>query len=384
MPCRHAPRKQAGVPAPTLPLIAILDASVAPTGAFVAATRMAINLRDQARFLLILPVESQVQPERLPPNMELVRLSLPVLKKSLHGLLSYPVGMLRAARQLRELLVRSRAIALIVNDFYLLPGPMVRLLGWSGRVITMVRIDSRRFGLPGRIWLEAAKRWSDRVLAVSRFVQRAAALPSDSVLYDPSPVAPAPKVHQRGPKIVFIGNYIVGKGQDAAVRAFHRLAVDFPEAELRFHGGDMGLAKNRLYKDALERAAAAGPAADRIRFFDFAQETGEVLDEARASLTLSHSESFSFTCQEASARGVPVIATRCGGPEEIVEDGVTGFLVAIDDDAAIAERMARLLSEPALAQSMGEAGSRLMAERFAVDTWRKRMIEVLGLAPADL
>jgi glycosyltransferase involved in cell wall biosynthesis len=99
-------------------------------------------------------------------------------------------------------------------------------------------------------------------------------------------------------------------------------------------------------------------------------------------LTLSHSESFSFTCQEASAQGVAVIATRCGGPEEIVEDGVTGFLVDIDDDAAIADRMARLLSDPGLAAAMGGRGAALMAARFSAAPWRERMLEVLGLRQA--
>jgi glycosyltransferase involved in cell wall biosynthesis len=280
------------------------------------------------------------------------------------------------------LLEERGASCLLVNDFYLLPGPLLRPLGWPGRIVTMVRIDTRRFGLPGRLWLAGARRWSDRLIAVSRFIEAAASLPRGSVLYDPAPDVRAKSAGDICPqRLLFVGNYIRGKGQDAAVRAFHRIASDFPRAELHFHGGDMGLAKNREYRRELELAAQAGPGAGQISFFDFAPDTGPLLAQASASLTLSHSESFSFTCQEASAHGVAVIATRCGGPEEIVDDGVTGFLVAIDDDVAIAERMAQLLRDPALASAMGRKGAALMAERFGPEPWRERMREVLGLLP---
>jgi glycosyltransferase involved in cell wall biosynthesis len=353
------------------------------TGAVTAAIRAATLLEQDARFLLILPYGSRVPADRLPPNMAMLTLPSPSLKKSLGGLLAYPGAVLQAARNLRNALREHGVACLLVNDFYLLPGPLVRPLGWGGRIVTMVRIDTRRFGLPGRLWLTAARRWSDSVLAVSHFIEKAAGLPPGSVVYDPAPpIRPATDDVCQTPRLLFVGNYIRGKGQDAGIRAFHRIANDFPEAELHFHGGDMGLVKNRAYREELERAARNGAGVGRIRFFGFACDTAPLLARARASLTLSHSESFSFTCQEASAQGVAVIATRCGGPEEIVEDGFTGFLVDIDDDAVIADRMARLLSDPGLAAAMGGRGAALMAARFSAAPWRERMLEVLGLRQA--
>ena len=55
-----------------------------------------------------------------------------------------------------------------------------------------------------------------------------------------------------------IGNYIEGKGQDRAIEAFHQIALDYPAAELVFHGGDMGLAKNRTYLSRLRCTAVNG------------------------------------------------------------------------------------------------------------------------------
>ena len=83
--------------------------------------------------------------------------------------------------------------------------------------------------------------------------------------------------------------------------------------------------------------------------------------------------------QEASARGVAVIATDCGGPAEIIEDGATGYLVPIDDVEAVAERMRRLLSDPVGARAMGAAGAKLVRERFRADRFVAALVDIFGL-----
>ena len=127
----------------------------------------------------------------------------------------------------------------------------------------------------------------------------------------------------------------------------------------------MGLEKNRTFREALERSAATGPAPSRINFRGHSDNLSTHYAEASVALNFSASESFSNTCLDASAAGLPVVATRCGGPEEIIEDGVTGFLVSVGDVTAMAERMAWLLDHPLEAKTMGKAGQGLVAERFS-------------------
>jgi glycosyltransferase involved in cell wall biosynthesis len=61
----------------------------------------------------------------------------------------------------------------------------------------------------------------------------------------------------------------------------------------------------------------------------------------------SRAESFGAVLVEALACGTPVVATRCGGPEDIVRDGV-GRLVPVDDAEALADELARVLAHPDL------------------------------------
>ena len=162
---------------------------------------------------------------------------------------------------------------------------------------------------------------------------------------------------------VFLGNYIEGKGQSEALAAFSRVAKRHPRLQLHFHGSDMGLQKNTAYRRRLEELAISLCLSERVKFYDFASNPSRVFQEALAALNFSVSETFSMTCLEASASGVAVIATRSGGPQEIVVDGVTGFLVPVGDIDAMAVAMDRLAADPQLSRTMGENGQRLVRER---------------------
>lgn len=77
-------------------------------------------------------------------------------------------------------------------------------------------------------------------------------------------------------------------------------------------------------------------------------------------------ESFGYTCLEALTLGRPVVATRAGAFVEIVEDGVTGFLVPVENPTALAAALTRVLHEPGLAARLAEAG-KIRAKAFDVE-----------------
>ena len=74
---------------------------------------------------------------------------------------------------------------------------------------------------------------------------------------------------------------------------------------------------------------------------------------------------------DAMAASKPAVATAVGGVPEVVVDGETGFLVAPHDPRAMADRIVRLLKDPALRAQMGAAALTRASERFTVE----RMVE---------
>ena len=74
---------------------------------------------------------------------------------------------------------------------------------------------------------------------------------------------------------------------------------------------------------------------------------------------------------EAMQFGLPVVATRWRGIPSVVADGVNGYLVPVRDSATLADRLARLLRDEALARRMGAAGRRAYEERFTLERFHR-------------
>ena len=350
------------------PSLFIVDGSIDVTGALVSASRQAMLLKDELDTILVLSSFHRVPAERTTAFAEVITLPFVSPRKKIINLIVYLPALLLSSILLRIAMRRRACERLQLNDFYLLHGAVLRMIGFRGRIATFVRIDPTRYGAAGRIWLSAARRCSTEMASVSRFIQ--------SLLGDDYPtrliygqvslarVVVAEPDPDR-PLFLFVGNYIEGKGQEHAVEAFNRIAGRYPTARLRFVGGDMGLDKNRAFRARLEQLADDGPARDRIEFHGASNDVASHYEFAFAAINFSESESFSITCLDGSAVGLPVIATRCGGPEEIIEEGRTGLLVPVGDVAAMAVRMVWLLDHPADAEAMGAAGRTRVAERFA-------------------
>lgn len=367
------------------PSIVVVDPSMAVTGALRCASRLARLIAPWADATLVLPRGSRVPARDIEAFAEIVYLPLVQVRRSARNVLLYVPALLRASWELRRLLARRKAQALVLNDFYMAQGSVVRALGYRGRVVTWVRFDPRNFPTPlSRTWLAAAFRASTAVVAVSDFILEL--LPSSPKLvrvYDSIDVdltagrSPAPDLETQD--VIFIANYIEGKGQEEGIDAFAAIAAAFPASRLIFHGHDMGLAKNAGYKRALERRAAAAGLADRIFFRPFTQDLPAVMATASVALVLSRSESFSLTCLEASQLGLPVIAFRSGGPAEIVEDGVTGLLFDVGDVAGVSGALSRLLADPQLGRKMGAAGASHVAAKFGPSSFVSAIRPLLGL-----
>jgi glycosyltransferase involved in cell wall biosynthesis len=86
-------------------------------------------------------------------------------------------------------------------------------------------------------------------------------------------------------------------------------------------------------------------------------------------------ENSPVTITEAMASGIPVIASDVGGISELVEDGVTGYLIPLRDSLAIAERIQRFLARPELLKTMGER-ARAKIQAYQMRQQVERIVEV--------
>lgn len=361
------------------PLICIVSGS-AFTGALVSAARDAELMRDKASFILVTGSKSSAPNKLLAQFDDIIELPPVTLQKSLRSLVLFLPASLRWGRRLRRLLSERGCTRVQSNGFNQAHGAALRLAGFRGQIVTWVRMDPLRLRQPMRSMYLALARWSsDELVAVSQAVR--ARLPASArvrVIYDPVPDVPVLGA-SRELNLVFLGNFSLEKGQHHAVAAFHRIADKHPTARLLFFGGVTEDEQNQAYAARVREDAATGAGACRIDFTGFVANPSEAFSEARAALNLSRSEGFSLTCQEASAHGIPVIATRCGGPEEIIDDGKTGYLVPPGDIAEIADRMDRLLSDFELAKQMGEAGAALVRDRFSAESARNHLQQLFGI-----
>src|SRR5262249_50831666 len=96
----------------------------------------------------------------------------------------------------------------------------------------------------------------------------------------------------------------------------------------------------------------------------------------------SYLEGLCNSVLEAFAMKVPVVATRAGGLPEIVEHERTGLLAEARDPTSLAAAIVRMLGDRALAARTGEAGDRLVHEKFGVDSMVERT-EALYATLAD-
>jgi len=159
------------------------------------------------------------------------------------------------------------------------------------------------------------------------------------------------------PVVLVLGTAAYDKGTVHVVEAIHRLWAQGVRADLVLAGA---------VTDGFARFWAGLPQANGR----WATENGQVqllglVDEAdkrdllaaASVLALpSRSDSFGIVFLEAWLYGVPVVGAAAGGVAEVISDGHDGYLVPFGDVDALAQRLARLLTDPALAHRLGEAG----------------------------
>ena len=363
--------------------ILIVENSVAFTGALKSALCEAYLLSNKHKISFLLPSHSTALPIIREKGFKVHALPLKEISKSPSALLAYPFTLVRNLLALKKI-VRSEDIEVVqVNDFYNLLGALLKLSGYKGILLTWVRfLPSALPGALRTIWIKAAQKYSDRVIAVSDVVWKQ--LPQDKKtirLYDPVCFSNSLRTETQTNQLVtflYLSNFIRGKGQEYAIEAFARAYKKDNNIRLKLVGGDMGLHKNKVFRDELVNQVRQLGLEDVIVFNDFIADVETEIKSADVVLNFSNGEALSMICLEASFYERPVIATRCGGPEEIILHKETGLLVPRKDITAMTEAMLTLSNNMHLRKTYGQKATLHVTQKFSNEAFKKAMDEILN------
>jgi glycosyltransferase involved in cell wall biosynthesis len=158
-----------------------------------------------------------------------------------------------------------------------------------------------------------------------------------------------------------VANLKPTKGYEYFVRCCQILAKEFEKIKFLIIGEGSEEFENKITQEVRKRGLE-----NQVLFLGFRDDIAELLQILDVFVLSSLSEGMSLSVVEAMGVGLPVVATKSGGPEELIEDGKTGFLVPLRDEKSLAEKVSLLLKEKELANSIGMSGKSSVREKFNI------------------
>jgi glycosyltransferase involved in cell wall biosynthesis len=285
-----------------------------------------------------------------------------------------PVGMARLVRKEKVDLIHSH---LPMQNFYsCLVG---RLTGRKTVATYHGAIELAQSGrLRGAIQFGWVKRSADAVVVVCDFVGdmlRQSGFPLKKIVRihnginpDPFQVPADGRLRRElglrnGTKLIgTVANVRQSKGYEFFIQAARKVIDTRPD--VRFvASGDIDPVLGKPLFESIEKLGLK----ERFLFLGFRTDVPEFLSELDVFVLPSVSEGFPLVALEAMASSRPVVVTRSGGPQEIVDDGKTGFLVPPADSGALAQKICELLDNPGRAAALGRAAQEKVASAFTLD-----------------
>ncbi len=177
----------------------------------------------------------------------------------------------------------------------------------------------------------------------------------------------------RAPVIGTVGDICPQKGYGDLIEAFSAVARVRPGAILVIVGRVP--ARFAGFKHQLDARIRETDLTGRVLFAGEISEPGQWQEAIDLLVHPSPQESFGRTVAEALSRGIPVVAARSGGVEEIITDGESGYLVPARDPDALADAVLRTLNDPENARKMALRGRREVEARFSLGRFAGEMKE---------
>lgn len=235
-------------------------------------------------------------------------------------------------------------------------------------------------------------RWSlpkaDRVVTVcNAFAQKLVKMgvPRERIHIQHNSIRPEPAVNveemhalrrrfgvEEGARMILtVGRLSKEKAQIDLLHAFKKLSETHGEINAR-----LVIVGDGPESKPLEAAAAALGLGDRVIFAGQVNNVQAYFAAADVLVNPSHSEGSPYVLLEAMAAGLPIVATAVGGVPEMVENNETALLVSASDPHAMADAIARMLSDEKLAGQLADNASKLVSSRFSPEAYVRSLTEI--------
>ena len=233
----------------------------------------------------------------------------------------------------------------------------------------------------GRLELRWLRSWASRVMILNPGMAEeayATGFRPEQLLWMPNPVdtaefAPAAPNERRAlrarlgvakmaPVVLYVGRLAPEKELRSLLGAFARLVTRCSCAALVLVGD--GPDREQLGKDASRLGIQS-----QVRFTG-RQTTDEVrqwLQAADVFALVSSKEGFPCSLVEAMSVGLPAVVSDIPANRQLIEEGIQGLCAAVGDEAAIADALEQILSDPVLNTRMGRAARRSVLEQYSLD-----------------
>jgi glycosyltransferase involved in cell wall biosynthesis len=156
--------------------------------------------------------------------------------------------------------------------------------------------------------------------------------------------------------------------------------LDLVRATAAVDGSTLVLVGDGELRADVEDLARELGVSERVRLVGYVSDMGSWYSAFDAFLLTSANEGAPVVAIEAQAAAVPVVATDAGGTRTVVDDGETGFVVAVGDIDALADRLRQLRDDSGLRRRLGATGAERMRTKFSAD----RMVDALEAVYAEI
>ncbi|MEM9511057.1 MAG: glycosyltransferase, partial [Cyanobacteria bacterium P01_E01_bin.35] len=178
-------------------------------------------------------------------------------------------------------------------------------------------------------------------------------------------------------RLATTGRLIEKKGFEYAIRAVANTLQHYPHLEYNIIG-------DGYLRDSLKQLIVKLGLASTVKLLGWQQQAEiiTILDNSQIFLAPcvtaqdGNQDAPVNTLKEAMAMGLPVISTYHGGIPELVQDGVSGYLVPERDSNAIAEKLQYLIANPHLWQSLGKNGREFVEKHYDIESLNDSLVDI--------